>query len=101
MLLVLRTRRPFWKSRPHTALLGSTLAVAALIFALPLSPLRAVLGFVELPEVIWLSVVGIAVSYVLTIEAVKRPLFSYLDRRAEQPGRHGGHPPSSHRLWPR
>jgi Mg2+-importing ATPase len=101
VLLVLRTRRPFWKSRPHAALLGSTLAVAALIFALPLSPLRAVLGFVELPEVIWLSVVSIAVSYVLTIEAVKRPLFSYLDRRSEQSGRHGRRPPSSHRLWPR
>jgi len=101
VLLVLRTRRRFWLSRPHAALLGSTLLVVGLTFALTLSPLRAVLGFAELPGVIWLSVVVIAVAYVLTIEAAKGPLFSYLDRKTEQSGRHGSRAPSAHPWWPR
>lgn len=101
VLLVLRTRRPLWRSRPHPALLGSTLVVAILAVALPLSPLRGPLGFVELPVALWAAIVGIAVVYAATVEAIKRPLLAYLDRAS---ARHGNEPRRSapaHHVWPR
>ncbi|MGB8330311.1 MAG: magnesium-translocating P-type ATPase [Polyangiales bacterium] len=101
VLLVLRTRGRFWTSRPHPALLGSTLLVLGLTFALPLSPVRDIFGFTELPGVIWLSVVVITVSYALTIEVVKSPLLSYLDRKAAQSERRGRRPSGPHPWWPR
>jgi len=100
VLLVLRTRRHFWKSRPHAALLGSTLALAAVAFALPLSPLRTMLGFVELSWALWGSILGVAAAYILTVEVVKRPILGLLDERAaskKPPPRS----PFSERIWPR
>lgn len=101
VLLVLRTRRPVWRSRPHAALLGSTLVVAILAVVLPLSPLRGPLGFVALPVALWAAIVGIAVAYAATVEAIKRPLLAYLDRGAAQRRTERGHPAPTHHVWPR
>lgn len=100
VLLVLRTRRPLWRSRPHGALLGSTVVVAIVAVALPLSPLREPLGFVALPVVVWLVVVGIAVGYALTVEAIKRPLIAAIERAGQRRDgkRHGA---ARYALWPR
>lgn len=81
VLLVLRTRRRFWMSRPHAGLLATTLLVACVAFLLPWSPLRGQLGFVTLPGAVWLFVVGVTVLYVATVELVKRPLINLLMRR--------------------
>jgi Mg2+-importing ATPase len=101
VLLVLRTRRRFWKSRPHTALLGSTIVVAALTFALPLSLLRGALGFVELSGVVWAAVLVIAGTYILTVEAVKRPILSLLERAAGSKKQRPAQATLAQRIWPR
>jgi Mg2+-importing ATPase len=101
VLLVLRTRRPFWKSRPHAALLGSTAVVAVLTFVLPLSPFRAALGFVELPSAVWASVLAIAIGYILTVEATKRPIFRLLDRLAVSRKKHASHLFLGRHIWRR
>jgi Mg2+-importing ATPase len=101
VLLVLRTGRRFWKSRPHAALLWSTLAIAVLTFAIPLSPLRGALGFVQLQAVIWASVLAIATTYVLAVEAVKRPILRLLARSTASKKRRWGGFPLGHRIWPR
>ncbi len=101
VLLVLRTRRPLWRSRPHAALLGSTIVVAIVAVVLPLSPLRGPLGFVELSGTLWIVIMAIAVTYALTVEAVKRPLFAYLDRAAERQRTKPRRSPPGHHVWPR
>jgi Mg2+-importing ATPase len=101
VLLVLRTRRPLWRSRPHAALVGSTIVVAILAVLLPLSPLRGPLGFVPLPATLWIVIVGIAVTYAATVEAVKRPLFAYLDRAAARQRSKPRRLAPGHHVWPR
>jgi Mg2+-importing ATPase len=101
VLLVLRTRRRFWKSRPRAALLVSTLAVAAITFALPLSPIRGALGFVDLPLAVWVAVVGIATAYVLSVEAAKRPILSLIERVSASRKQRPVGSTLAHRIWPR
>ena len=70
--LVVRTRRPFLKSRPGDWLLWSTIGVSALALALPYLGLTRWLGFVPLPPSLLLAVVGLSLTYVLAAELTKR-----------------------------
>jgi P-type Mg2+ transporter len=72
VMLVLRTNRPFWRSRPGRALLGSSVAVAAVTIALPYSPLAGLLGLVAVPAGMLAALVGLTALYVLANEAAKR-----------------------------
>jgi Mg2+-importing ATPase len=47
--LVVRTRLPFYRSRPSRLLLLSTLAVAILTLVIPYLPFDNLLGFTPLP----------------------------------------------------
>ncbi len=78
--LVVRTRRPFIKSRPGRWLLISTLAVTAVTLALPYLPLNTLLGFTALPAPVMAWLIGITLLYVLTVEAVKKVFYSRLQR---------------------
>lgn len=71
IVLVIRTSGPFYKSRPGTALLIATLAVAALTLALPYSPLAGLLGFSPLPPLFLAMLGGILLGYMLTAEVAK------------------------------
>ena len=74
--LVVRTRRPFYKSSPGRWLVVSTALVVAATFVLPYLPLYPLLGFVPLPAPVVAWLVGITVLYVLAAEAVKRAFFA-------------------------
>jgi Mg2+-importing ATPase len=100
VLLVLRTRRPFWTSLPHPALLGSTLLMIAVTAILLLTPLHGVFEFVSLPGSMVLTIVGIALAYMLTVEMLKRPLLRAMDRGAVRQHRERRRIPASHRVWP-
>jgi len=80
VLFSLRTRRWAWKSRPHPALVASTVAVAVLGVVIPMSPLRGVLGFAELSNELWAGVFGVTAAYVVTVELCKRPLLRLIAR---------------------
>jgi Mg2+-importing ATPase len=69
--LVVRTRRPSWRSRPGTVLLWSTIAVMALTFAIPYLPHAAVLGFTPLPGGVLLALIAVAGLYVAGAEWLK------------------------------
>jgi Mg2+-importing ATPase len=58
IVLVIRTQRPFLRSRPGT-LLASTLVVAGTTIFLPYTPLGALFGFVPLPPLFVLLLLGI------------------------------------------
>jgi P-type Mg2+ transporter len=70
--LVVRTRRPIYRSRPGQPLLVSTIAVTVLTLSLPLLPLGGLFGFVRLPLSTLGAVVGITAMYVVAVEAAKR-----------------------------
>ncbi|KWT73307.1 MULTISPECIES: magnesium-translocating P-type ATPase [unclassified Variovorax] len=70
--LVVRTRGPFWRSRPGHLLLASTAAVTALALALPYLPFVSVLGFVPLPASLVLAMIVLTLAYVAAAEVAKR-----------------------------
>jgi Mg2+-importing ATPase len=72
VMLVLRTSRPFWRSRPGRALLATSALIAAVTLALPYSPLAEPLGLVGLPARIVAVLAGLTALYVAANEAVKR-----------------------------
>ncbi|QSQ25392.1 HAD-IC family P-type ATPase [Pyxidicoccus parkwayensis] len=73
--LVMRTRRPFYRSRPATRLLVTTGAVVVLSFVLPFLPLSGVLGFVPPPGSLLLVIVGITALYVAATARAKKGFF--------------------------
>ncbi len=75
VVLVLRTRGPFWRSRSSLALTLATLAVVAAAVTLPYTPLGQVFGFVPLPPV-FLGFMGlIVVTYIGSAEVLKRAFY--------------------------
>ena len=69
--LVVRTRRPFFRSRPGTLLLWSSVALIGLTAGIPYLPVASVLGFVPLPGTLLATVVAITALYVLATELTK------------------------------
>jgi Mg2+-importing ATPase len=74
--LVVRTYRPFFRSRPGTLLLWSTVLLIPLTFALPVLPFAGVLGFVPIPMGLQVMLVAITALYACTVELAKRPLLT-------------------------
>ena len=73
VVLVLRTRRPAWQSRPSRLLLWSTAAVSVLALAIPyLGPLADLFGFVPLPIGRLAFVVAVVAAYIVATETAKR-----------------------------
>jgi Mg2+-importing ATPase len=70
--IVIRTRRPFYASRPGTLLLASTLVLIALALATPYLPFVGVFGFVPLPPDLLATLAAITVLYVVATELQKR-----------------------------
>jgi Mg2+-importing ATPase len=80
IVLVVRTRRPFYRSRPGRALLAATILVVLATLALPFTPLAEVLGFERLPAFFYLYIVGIVLLYAGSAEVVKKLFYTWIDR---------------------
>ena len=72
VVLVLRTNRPFFRSRPARALLATSASLAAVTIAVPYTPLAHPLGLVGLHLPVLASLAGLTVLYVLAAELTKR-----------------------------
>jgi len=71
--LVVRTHKPFYRSRPGRLLWWSTVAVAVLTIALPYLPIvNTLFSFVPLPPTTMLLLIGITALYVTVTEIVKK-----------------------------
>ena len=70
-LVVIRTRKPFFKSKPAPLLLFTTIGVGILTVLLPFLPLQKVLGISPIPLLMFVTLIGIAVLYTITIEVAK------------------------------
>ena len=75
IVLVIRTRQPFFKSRPARGLTIATLLVGLVTLALPDTPVAGLLGFVPLPPVLYAVIAGILVVYVASAELTKHWFF--------------------------
>jgi Mg2+-importing ATPase len=73
--LIVRTRRPFYRSRPGRLLLWSTAAMAAVAFAIPYLPGMGWFGLVPLPGSLMLSLVAVVCLYVSATELGKRVFY--------------------------
>ena len=71
IVLVIRTRRPFFRSRPGKALLTTTLAVVAAVLVLPYLPLGRTFGLVPLTPLFLAALAAIMLLYVGTTEVAK------------------------------
>ena len=71
IMLVIRTRKRFWRSRPGKYLLLGTVAVGVATLVLPYTPVGGLLGFVPIPLPILLVLGGIALAYAIASEVAK------------------------------
>jgi P-type Mg2+ transporter len=69
---VIRTNRiPFLQSRASLPLLLTSLGIVGIGIYLPYSPIAGALGFVPLPPLYWLFLVGMMITYMLITQGVK------------------------------
>jgi P-type Mg2+ transporter len=72
IVLVIRTRRPFIRSKPGKYLFIVSLIIIAATLLLPWSPLKGVFGFQVLPLSFYLVLSVILLLYILSAEVLKR-----------------------------
>jgi len=72
IVLVIRSRKPFFKSRPGKYLLIATLSIAVITLAIPFTPLGDVFGFSPLKFSTYLFLMLIVVLYIIAAEITKK-----------------------------
>ncbi|MGC9113546.1 MAG: magnesium-translocating P-type ATPase [Candidatus Micrarchaeia archaeon] len=75
----LRTKRPFYESRPSNLLAASTLAVAAIALALVYSPFAEWFGFMHPNAILLTAIAVIVVTYFALVELLKHWFFAKHD----------------------
>ena len=99
ILLVVRSRRPLWRSQPSRRLLLATLGVVAAAVALPYLPFAPLLGFTPLPMAYLGTAALIVLLYIACGEWIKGLFYRRLTLRADalalQPLPNGATPPAS------
>ena len=71
VVLVIRTRRPIFRSAPSWKLLAATVVVVAVVIIIPFTPLSGPLGMTRIPAVFFGALAGILVLYALGAEIAK------------------------------
>ncbi len=75
IVLVIRSRKPFFKSKPGKYLLTATLSIVGVTLLLPFTPLVGIFGFSPL-SMLFLLLIGIIVfCYIITAEMAKRVFY--------------------------
>jgi Mg2+-importing ATPase len=72
IVLVIRSRKPFFRSRPGKYLLIATLSIAAITLLLPFTPVGSIFGFSPLPAKTYLLLLLIVAVYILAAEITKK-----------------------------
>jgi P-type Mg2+ transporter len=85
--LLIRTRRPFYESRPGTFLMVSTLIVAAVGVAVPFLPGAAALGFRPLPLLSVTVLLAITAAYATAVELYKAGFYRRIEAGQKDPAR--------------
>jgi Mg2+-importing ATPase len=72
IVLVIRSRKPFFRSKPGKYLLIATLSIALITLIFPFTPLGTLFGFAPLSITTYLLLLLIVGLYVISAEIVKR-----------------------------
>jgi P-type Mg2+ transporter len=75
IVLVIRSRKPFFRSQPGRYLLIATLSILAVTLILPFTPLAGIFGFSSLPVNFLLLIVLVVLCYILTAEIIKKVFY--------------------------
>jgi len=78
IVLVVRSRRPFFKSIPGKYLSIATFSVAIVTLLIPYTPLSGLLGFTPISGWILIVILIIIVLYILTAEVAKKMFYKIL-----------------------
>ncbi|WP_292243093.1 magnesium-translocating P-type ATPase [Mesorhizobium sp.] len=84
IVLIVRTRKAFWASRPSPLLAWLTLGVGVVAIIIPFAPFAAWFGFVPLPLPILAGLIAITVLYLAASEVTKRWFFRQENRRSQR-----------------
>ena len=76
IVLVIRSRRPFFKSKPGKYLLLATLVIVVVTLLLPISPLAGLLEFEPLPLSFLLMLGAILLIYIVAAELLKKAFYA-------------------------
>jgi Mg2+-importing ATPase len=79
IVLVIRSRKPFFRSRPGKYLLIATLSIAVITLILPFTQLGNVFGFSPLTLSTYLFLMLIVVVYILAAEITKRIFYKKVE----------------------
>jgi Mg2+-importing ATPase len=71
IVLVIRTRKPLFKSKPSKHLLIATLSIVGITAILPFTPVAQIFGFIGLSPLYLLAVGVIVLLYIIAAEIVK------------------------------
>jgi P-type Mg2+ transporter len=86
IVLVVRSRRPFFRSRPGKRLLWATLGVVAVTLVLPFLPFAPTLGLTPLPPSFLALLAVIVAMYIVSGELAKRVFYRHFEpTRARRP----------------
>jgi Mg2+-importing ATPase len=86
ILFIIRTRRPFMKSRPGKVLLGLSLATFVITITLPYWPIAPGLGLLPISPLMAVAVAVIVVLYVMTADRLKQWFFNRMTGEYHQQG---------------
>jgi P-type Mg2+ transporter len=83
IVLVVRSRRPFFRSRPSKLLVLATAAIVLITALTPQLPFAGALGFQPMPVHFYPIIALIIVAYVVAAEVTKRLFYSMSARNAQ------------------
>lgn len=71
VIFIIRTRTRPWRSRPHVALIASSIGVVTVAVILPFSPIGAWFSFVPISVQMLFVLAGVTIIYLILVETVK------------------------------
>jgi len=77
IVLVIRSRKMFFKSKPSNNLIIATFSVVIATVLLQYTPLAAILGFEQLPAQLQYLIAGIVCLYILAAELAKKVFYRF------------------------
>jgi Mg2+-importing ATPase len=75
VVFAIRTRRRFYRSRPHRSLVILALGIVAIAILLPFLPVGRWFGFVAPPPLFFAYLLGATVTYLVLVEVCKAAFY--------------------------
>lgn len=77
VMLIVRTARPIFKSKPNKKLIAAIIGVAIILISIIYSPINTYLGLVQLPIKAFAALMSVSLIYALTAEILKKNFYKH------------------------